>query len=81
MFVVLMGSARAKRVENSPVNATKDSLAPTVMRVRAKKENVFYCPPVLLEKDSILPSQTSLRFLHCNSVILGIAVSFHIPLG
>lgn len=48
---------------------------------KSEKENVFYCPPLLLEKDSILPSQTPLRFLHWNSVNLGTAVSFHIPRG
>lgn len=50
-----MENARAKQVENLHVNATKDSLAPTVMRVRAKK--TFYFPVLFLENYSILSSQ------------------------
>jgi len=54
MSVVLMENARAKQVENSPVNATKDSLAPTVMRVRTK--NMFYCSLLFSVNCSILSS-------------------------
>lgn len=77
--MVLTENARAKPAENSPVNATKDSLAPTVMRVRAKKI-MFYCPLLFLEKDSFLSSQTACKF-SCSTVNLGTALTFHIPLG
>lgn len=74
MSVVLMGSARAKQVENSPVNATKDSPAPTVMRVRADKR-------ICLVGKRFHPFLPGCLMVSCSTVNLGTALSFHIPLG